>query len=108
MATPTYVGAGQPQPSDGGGLFARIGAYLGGSGTPAYVGAGQPVPVSGGLFRPVTPIYATAPVPTPNASSPAQTVEAQSVEAKAEVVACPIDPEALASGHIAIVIPRGT
>lgn len=43
MATPTYVGSAQPQPSDGTGLLARIGAYLGGYGTPAYIGPGQPV-----------------------------------------------------------------
>jgi hypothetical protein len=105
MATPNYLGAAQPQLSNGDGLLARIGSYLGGGGTPAYRGVGQPAPVmTGGMLRPSTPIYAAAPVREQVTQGTAE-VEAL---AQSEASACPIDAEALASGHIAIVIPRGT
>ncbi len=109
MSTPTYLGAAQPAPSDGNGLLGRLGTYLSGSGTPAYVGTGQPAPTSNGsLLRPATPAYAAAPVRVPSTDvGPATdaTTVAESVSASC-TDACPIDPEALASGHIAIVIPR--
>lgn len=105
MATPNYLGAVQPQPSNGNGLLGRLGSHFGSSGTPAYRGAGQPVPANtGGLLRPSTPAYAVAPVKEQIAEDDA----AAQVAAESEASACPIDPEALASGHIAIVIPRGT
>lgn len=105
MAMPNYLGAAKPQPSNGDGLLGRIGSYFGSGGTPAYRGAGQPAPViNGGLLRPATPAYVAAPVKeqiaVDNAAAQAAT--------ESEASACPIDPEALASGHIAIVIPRGT
>lgn len=105
MATPNYLGAAQPQPSNGLSLLGRIGSYFGSGGTPAYIGRGQPMPViAGGLLRPATPAYAAAPVKEQVAEDCAAT---QAV-AESEASACPIDPEALASGHIAIVIPRGS
>ena len=104
MATPNYLGAVQPQPSNGNGLLGRLGSYFGGGGTPAYRGAGQPVPANtGGLLRPSAPAYAVAPVKEQIAEDN-EADEASELEASA----CPIDAEALASGHIAIVIPRGT
>ena len=105
MATPNYLGAAQPQLSIGTGLLGRIGSYFGSGGTPAYRGAGQPAPMNnGGLLRPATPAYVAAPVKAQVAN---ELAEAQAC-AESEASACPIDPEALASGHIAIVIPRGT
>jgi hypothetical protein len=105
MATPIYRGAVQPQPISGSGLLGRLGSYFGGGGTPAYRGVGQPTPViSGGLLRPATPPYVAAPVK----EQFAEDNEAAQAAAESEASACPIDPEALASGHIAIVIPRGT
>ena len=59
--------------------------------------------ILGGLLRP-TLAYAAAPVKEQIAQDCA---EAQAA-AESEASACPIDPEALAAGHIAIVIPRGT
>ena len=104
MATPNYLGAVQPQPSNGNGLLGRLGSYFGSGGTPAYRGAGQPVPANtGGLLRPSAPAYAVAPVKEQIAEDIAADEAAES-----EASACPIDAEALASGHIAIVIPRGT
>ena len=105
MATPNYLGTVQPQPSNGNGLLGRLGSYFGGGGgTPAYRGAGQPVPANtGGLLRPSAPAYAVAPVKEQIAEENAADEVAES-----EASACPIDAEALASGHIAIVIPRGT
>lgn len=105
MATPNYLGAVQPQPSNGNGLLGRLGSYFGGGGTPAYRGAGQPVPANtGGLLRPSAPAYAVAPLKEQIAEDDA----ACEAVAESEASACPIDAEALASGHIAIVIPRGT
>lgn len=104
MATPNYHGAAQPQLSIGTGLLGRIGSYFGSGGTPMYRGAGQPAAVNGGLLRPATPAYVAAPV---KAQIAEEIAEAQAV-AESEASACPIDAEALASGHIAIVIPRGT
>lgn len=104
MATPTYLGAAQPNAGNGDGLIARIGSYFGNGGTPAYAGKGQPSPAAGALLRRATPAYAAAPVKEQLADC---TVAAQAAEAL-DASACPIDPEALASGHIAIVIPRGT
>jgi hypothetical protein len=105
MATPLYLGAGQ-QLTNGGGWLARLGSYFG-SGTPPYAGDGQPSPAaSGGLLgRGASPAYAAAPVvKAPEAVQQAET-SAEVDDAAAES-GCPIDPEALASGHIAIVIPR--
>ncbi len=104
MATPNYLGAAQPNAGNSGGLLARIGSYFGGGGTPAYSGKGQPVPVAGGLLRPATPAYAAAPLKELVVESEG----AAQAACESETSACPIDPEALASGHIAIVIPRGT
>jgi hypothetical protein len=102
MATPNYLGVVQPNASSGQGLLARIGSYFGNGGTPAYAGTGQPAPVAGGLLRPATPAYAAAPVKEQidDGCTMAPAV------AQSEATACPIDPGALASGHIAIVIPR--
>jgi hypothetical protein len=95
MATPTYQGADQPAAGNGSGLLGRLGSLFGGE-TPAYSGDGQPSSSVGVLGR-VTPAYAPGPtqqdVSSDNASAETQT-------------SCPIDPEAIASGHIAIVIPR--
>jgi hypothetical protein len=102
MATPNYLGAAQPGARSGSGLLARIGSYFGGGGTPAYIGKGQPVPTAGGLLKPATPAYAAAPVKEQIAEG---AEVAQAAEAP-DASACPIDPEALAAGHIAIVIPR--
>lgn len=107
MATPTYLGAAQVAPSDGSGLLGRLGTYLSGSGTPAYAGAGQPAPTrNGSLLRPATPAYAAAPVRPTAEMPPLPEAVAQSDESASCADACPIDAEALASGHIAIVIPR--
>lgn len=107
MTTPTYLGGVRPAPSDGNGLLGRLGTYLSGSGTPAYAGAGQPASTNnGGLLRPATPAYAAAPV-RPIAEVASATEADAVAEASASCAdACPIDPEALAAGHIAIVIPR--
>ena len=102
MATPNYLGVAQPITSDGLGLLARIGSYFGNAGTPAYAGTGQPAPAAGGLLRPMTPAYAVAPVKEQTADD----CTAAPAVAQSEATACPIDPEALAAGHIAIVIPR--
>ena len=105
MTTPNYRGAVQSPPSNGTGLLGRIGSYLGSGSTPMYRGAGQPAPAFGGeLLRPMAPAYVSAPVKERVAECDA---EAQAA-AECEASACPIDPEALAAGHIAIVIPRGT
>jgi hypothetical protein len=71
---------------------------------------------NGGLLT-TTPVYAVAPAPAqPPAASHQVPVsvprgdcgcgEAESDESEQALMTCPIDPEALASGHIAIVIPR--
>lgn len=104
MATPNYLGGAQSNAGNSGGLLARIGSYFGSGGTPAYAGKGQPRPVAGGLLRPSSPAYAAAPMKELNVEGEA----AAKAACDAETTACPIDPEALASGHIAIVIPRGT
>ena len=95
MATPVYQGQGQPSAEGGGGMFGRFGSFFGGS-TPSYAGGGQPTS-AGGVFGGSAVAYAPAPAARPP--------ENPSMEVNAELT-CPIDPEALASGHIAIVIPR--
>jgi hypothetical protein len=117
MTTPSYNGAGQPVADNGASWLGRLGSVFGAS-TPTYAGAGQPAIASRGVFGSTTPIYAAAPVA---ASSAAQSVsqqtpvtasrtdcgcEPENDENEQALMACPIDPEALASGHIAIVIPR--
>ncbi len=100
MATPLYQGAGQLSADSGGGLFGRFGSFFGGS-TPSYAGVGQPTTATGALGGSGV-AYAPAPSAKPESSSG----DATSEEMDAEIMTCPIDPEALASGHIAIVIPR--
>lgn len=97
MATPAYQGQGQPAADSGGGLFGRLGSIFAGS-TPNYAGVAQAASTgsSGAVVA-----YAPAPAPKPESTS-----DATSIDANAEVMTCPIDPAALAAGHIAIVIPR--
>jgi hypothetical protein len=90
-----------------------------------YAGTGQPVIANAGVLGSMTPIYAMAPAVAQPASQAATTQsassqqtpvtasrgdcgcgDAESNESEQALMTCPIDPEALASGHIAIVIPR--
>ena len=106
MATPSYLGTAQPT-TGGGGWLGRFGSYFGNGGTPAYAGDGQPSSAaSGSLLRGDAPAYKPAPVVKPEA--PATEVSMDEAEPIDETssMACLIDPEALAAGHIAIVIPR--
>jgi|SRR5690242_21517149 len=119
MPTPSYNGTGQPIADNGGSWLGRLGSFFGAS-TPTYAGTGQPVIASGGLLGNTTPIYAMAPAtaqPTSAQSGNSQQTpvtasrgdcgcESENDENEQALMACPIDPEALASGHIAIVIPR--
>ena len=98
MATPVYQGQGQPTADGGGGLLGRFGSIFGGS-TPNYAGVGQPTSALGALGGSAV-AYAPAPVAKPEIKP-----EMTSIDADAEMT-CAIDPEALALGHIAIVIPR--
>lgn len=117
MTTPSYNGTGQPVADNGASWLGRLGSVFGAS-TPTYAGAGQPAIASRGVFGSTTPIYAVAPA----AASASQSVVSQQApvtasrgdcgcelendESEQALMACPIDAEALASGHIAIVIPR--
>lgn len=94
MAKPNYQGPGQPLADAGGGLLGRFGTFFGG-GTPAYSGNGQPS--SNANYLGATPTYAAAPL------LPPMTCESNVAISQNE---CPIDPNALAAGQIAIVIPR--
>ena|SRR5436190_17284595 len=105
MATPTYFGAGPASAGNGGGWLARLGSYFGDGGTPSYAGDGQPSNAGGGFLRGSTPAYAPAPVNEPVDASASPDSDCADEE-PAEPVMCPIDPEALAAGQIAIVIPR--
>jgi hypothetical protein len=113
MTTPSYNGTGQPIADNGGSWLGRLGSVFGAS-TPTYAGAGQPAIASRGVFGSTTPIYAMAPATaqinsqqTPVTASRGECgCEPESDENEQALMACPIDPEALASGHIAIVIPR--
>ena len=95
MATPAYLGAGQPAADNAVSWLGRLASFFGGA-TPTYSGDGQPSSSVSVLGR-GTPVYAPAPTQE-NESNDIASAEAQT--------SCPIDPEALASGHIAIVIPR--
>jgi hypothetical protein len=97
MATPTYQGSGHPPAGNSGGWLGNVGSYFG-VGTPSYGGNGQPSSAGSGLFGGGQPAYKPAP-----AAAPSSTDDACDAP---ETVACPIDAEALASGQIAIVIPR--
>ena len=96
MATPRYLGSGQPLADNGGGLLGRLGSLLGGV-TPQYLGEGQPTS-SRGILGTGTPAYMPAPA--------AEAKPEQSDESRIACASCPIDPAALAAGCIAIVIPR--
>ena len=101
MATPSFRGAGQPAADNGGSWFGRVGSLFGGGITPAYAGDGQPSSRGAGMLGTATPAYAPAPVrPTAQDVGPEETMDA------CASMSCPIDPEALAAGQIAIVIPR--
>jgi hypothetical protein len=103
MSTPSYLGSNQPTGSSGGWLN-KLGSYFGGSGTPAYAAAGQPATTNANASS-NTPAYAPAPAPQTEATGPKTTCICMQVE-EPEVTGCPIDPDALAAGQIAIVIPR--
>ena len=94
MATPAYLGEGQPSLDNGGGLMGRIGSLFGGA-TPRYLGEGQPTS-SRGILGSATPAYLPAPEAKPM----------QSNEPRTPCATCPVDPAALAAGCIAIVIPQ--
>ncbi len=97
MATPAYNGSGQPLADNGSGWLGRLGSFFGNGGTPTYTGDGQPSS-SGGFLGGATPAYASA----PRATQP----ESSNENEQQAMVTGPIDPEALAQGQIAIVIPR--
>lgn len=99
MATPSYLGPGQPAADNGGGLQGRLASFFGGGGTPQYLGDGQPS-LSLGYLTGLTPAYKPAPV----VAAPKEQIE--DAEARDLCGSCPIDPDALAAGNIAIVIPR--
>jgi|SRR5687768_18217838 len=94
MATPAYLGSGQPPLDNGGGLLGRLGSLFGGV-TPRYVGEGQPTS-TGGILGSVTPAY----MPAPEAEAKPQSDDSRTC------ARCPVDPAALAAGCIAIVIPQ--
>src|SRR5262245_47426034 len=98
MATPAYFGPGQPLLQNSGGFLGRLGSIFGGE-TPAYSGDGQPSS-GAGVFGRVTPAYLPALTPSETNQDDLACAIAQS--------SCPIDPAALASGRIAIVIPRNS
>jgi hypothetical protein len=97
MATPSYQGQGQPAADYGGSWFGRLASFFGG-GTPRYSGSGQPAPGGGGYSGGSSVPYKPAPTEHPK--------ECVAYPCETDAMTCPIDPEALASGHIAIVIPR--
>src|SRR5690349_575394 len=97
MATPAYQGAGQPAANNGNGWLGRLASFFGGA-APTYSGDGQPS-TSVGVLGGVTPAY----MPAPTQENETESTDSTSAEAQ---TSCPIDPEAIASGHIAIVIPR--
>jgi hypothetical protein len=126
MPTPPYNGTGQPAADNGGSWLGRLGSFFGAS-TPTYAGTGQPVNATGGMLGNATPIYAMAPAVVQPTSKPgaSQSSTSQQMpvtasrsdcgcvesefdddESEQALMTCPIDPAALASGHIAIVIPR--
>lgn len=98
MATPPYQGQGQPAADYGGSWVGRFVSFFGG-GTPRYSGTGQPAPSGNGYPGGSSVPYKPAPTDQPNDGSNPPPCEA-------EAMTCPIDPEAIAAGHIAIVIPR--
>lgn len=87
MATPPYLGPSQPVAGSGGGWLGRLGSYFGNGGTPAY----QSAPI----VKPEVPMHEVM-----------TDEEAQAAPTDSSPMSCPIDPSALAEGHIAIVIPR--
>ena len=95
MATPTYLGPGQPLASNGNGFLGRLGSLFGGGATPQYIGEGQPTS-GGGFLGGATPAYLPAPADEPT----------QSEAPSATCASCPIDPAAIAAGYSAVVIPR--
>lgn len=101
MRTPTYLGTGQPIVDSGGSWFGRLGMLFGGSSTPNYAGKGQPVSSAASMLSVATPAYAVA-----ADAKPAELDPSTAVAEEQAVMSCPIDPEALAAGSIAIVIPR--
>ena len=88
MATPAYQGQGQPIADNGGGWLGRLGSYFGGATAPVYA----------------TAPAVTLPQPTPDPKSGGDTP----ITVARPVMTCPIDPDALASGQIVLVVPRET
>ena len=101
MSTPSYLGAGQPS-GNAPGLLGRLGSYFGNGGTPAYATVAPAAVATGGLPNG----GATASKPAPVAATPESTPEVSTYEECEALMGCPIDPQALAEGRIAIVIPR--
>ena len=99
MTTPSYFGSTDQLQT--GGLLGRLSSYFGGSGTPPYAGVGQPASNTGPLGG-TTPMYAAP----PQQRDPVAPTCSCATVAEQETTSCPIDPEALAAGQIAIVIPR--
>jgi hypothetical protein len=102
MSTPTYKGQAQASVATRGGLLARLGAMFGGAGTPRYRGDGQPSPGSGGFFGIATPAYKVTEAAQAADGAQAQAGEAAQIERPLIVV----DPDALAAGKIAVIVPR--
>ncbi|MBL9017590.1 MAG: hypothetical protein JNL83_25600 [Myxococcales bacterium] len=116
MATPKYLGTGQPPADAQSGLFGRIGALFGAPSTPAY-GVAPIAPIA-----PIAPAAVSARAPSVSASTattPANGTTATQAPAcsTADLTGpsacscschveppCPIDPLA---NRIAIIVPHG-
>src|SRR5450631_146666 len=100
MATPAYQGTGQPLADSGSGWLGRFGSFFGSGGSPAYAGDGQPSSGGvGGYLGVGSPAYASAPAATQPTIDSTDSIGAQAP------TGFQIDPDALAAGQIAIVIP---
>ena len=98
MATPPYRGPSQPIAKPGG-LRGRLSSYFGNE-PPADTGHGPPSSRANRLLAIPTPTYAAA------SERPLEVPEAEIGPEDDGPMMCPIDPQALAEGQIAIVIPR--
>lgn len=90
MTTPRYLGESQPPPVTTG-VLARLGSYFG-TGTPLYA---MPAPADVDEAEPVQ-----------QSAVPTHVCACIRTSALPRETECPIDAQELASGQIAIVIPR--
>jgi len=100
---PTYLGEGQPAPSNNASWFDWLGDLLGHGQKRAYVGTGQPVLRAPSLFVTASPAYRQEAIPE---CTTEEKTKPDGMSLACATLVCPADCDPFVAGPIALIVPR--